>query len=309
VAAPRSLHGVGYVEPVSEVRRLTFQHAGVVATRRVAIGERVAAGTVLMTLRAEEDRAAVVEAEAAVAFARAELAQVCAGVNPLQIEAAHAAKTAAEAEAVRARHEFNRQIKLLDDRVSSRAEFDSAEAACRRADAFAAQRASELRHLERYVRDTDRAVAEARVAVAEARLASARARVAEAELRAPCDGVVLECLRHEGEATLGAGEAVLIFADPTRLCVRAEIDETQALALRAGQTAIVSGAALGDRELAGRVTLVKALMGKKTVFAQSATERKDLDALQLLIALPADFSAPIGLEVDVRVLPEVDRAR
>lgn len=43
-------------------------------------------------------------------------------------------------------------------------------------------------------------------------------------------------------------------------------------------------------------------MGRKTVFAQTATERKDLDVVQVLIALPEGVAWPIGLEVDVRVL-------
>jgi HlyD family secretion protein len=42
-------------------------------------------------------------------------------------------------------------------------------------------------------------------------------------------------------------------------------------------------------------------MGKKTVFAHTATERKDLDVLQVFADLPPDFSAPIGLEVDFEI--------
>lgn len=295
-------HGVGYVEPLGEVRRLAFKHGGVIARAPVEIGGCVVAGTVLMTLRDEAERAALAEAEAAVALAQAELAQLRAGINSLQIQAVRAAKTAAEAGAAHARQEFARQKALLETRAASRAEFDHAEAELRRAEAVLWQRTSELSHLENHVRDTDLAVAEARVRAAEAKAAGARARCAETELRAPCDGVVLERLRRGGEATAGGeGEPVLIFADPARLCVRAEIDETQALALRAGQGAVVGGHALAGREFTGRVTLVKNLMGRKTVFAHSATERRDLDVLQVLIELPPGVTLPIGLEVDVRV--------
>ena len=296
------MHGIGYVEPVGEVRRLAFRPAGVVATCAVSVGQRVTAGTVLMTLRAGEERAAVAQAEAGVALARVELAQLKAGVNPQQIAAVRAGKVAADSEAAHARHQFTRQQILLEQRASSRAEFDLAEAGWRRAEALARQRSSELSHLEQQVRETDLAVAEARVRAAEARLEVARQCFEETILRAPIDGVVLECLRREGEATSGgAGEPVLLFGDPSLLCVRAEIDETYALALTSGLEAVISGPALGVRELRGRVTLVKGLMGKKTIFAQTATERKDLDALQILIALPEGTALPIGLEVDVRV--------
>ena len=42
-------------------------------------------------------------------------------------------------------------------------------------------------------------------------------------------------------------------------------------------------------------------MGNKTVFSHEAAERKDLDVLQVLIDLPPDFRAPLGLQVDVDI--------
>jgi HlyD family secretion protein len=300
--AEKWIHGVGYIEPVGEVRRLAFKHAGVVASCPVELGQPAAAGSVVMTLRDAEERAAVVEAEAAVALACAQFEQVRAGINSRQIQAVRAAKAAAEAGADYAQQAFARQKQLMAANASSRDQFDLAQAEWRRQQAIVAQQEAELGYVENYVRETDLAVARARVHAAEARLAAARERVAETQLRAPCDGVVLELLRREGEATRGGdGEPVLIFADPTRLRVRAEIDETQALALSAGARAIVSGPALGGAEFVGRVTFVKAVMGKKTVFAQTATERKDLDARQVFIELPPETRLPLGLEVDVRI--------
>jgi HlyD family secretion protein len=296
------IHGVGYIEPVGEVRRLAFKHPGIVARCAVELGQRVTAGTVVMTLRDAEERAALAEAEAAVALAQAELEQVRAGVSSLQIQTVRAAKAAAEAGAVYAEQAFARQDDLVKKGALSPDQHDLAHAEMKRQQALVRRQEAELGHLEHYVRDTDLAVARARVRAAEARVAMARERVAETQLRAPSDGVVLECLRREGEATRGGeGEPVLVFADPNHLRVRAEIDETQALALHAGARAIVSGHALHGAEFAGRVTFVKALMGRKTVFAQTATERKDLDALQVFIELPENLVLPLGLEVDVRI--------
>lgn len=85
------------------------------------------------------------------------------------------------------------------------------------------------------------------------------------------------------------------------LRVRAEIAESYALDLRAGQRAEVFGRGLGQRRIEGTVALVKKIMGKKTVFAKTSTERKDVDVLQVLINLPNDVQLPIGFEVDVRI--------
>jgi hypothetical protein len=41
-------------------------------------------------------------------------------------------------------------------------------------------------------------------------------------------------------------------------------------------------------------------MGTKIVFSHEPSERKDLDVLQVLIALP-ELDAPLGLQVDVDI--------
>jgi hypothetical protein len=46
---------------------------------------------------------------------------------------------------------------------------------------------------------------------------------------------------------------------------------------------------------------VEQVMGDKTVFTRAASERKDLKVLQVVIELGPGFSAPVGLQVDVRV--------
>ncbi len=58
----------------------------------------------------------------------------------------------------------------------------------------------------------------------------------------------------------------------------------------------------------GRVSLVKGLMGKRTVFTRSSTERKDLDVVQVFIEMGADFAAPAGLRVDVAISVEPNAA-
>ena len=81
--------------------------------------------------------------------------------------------------------------------------------------------------------------------------------------------------------------------------MRAEIDERFVAGLRPGQWAVIRGRGLGDREYLGRVVLIKSIMGKKTVFSRSSTERKDLDVVQVMVEMQAAFRAPIGLEVEV----------
>jgi HlyD family secretion protein len=64
---------------------------------------------------------------------------------------------------------------------------------------------------------------------------------------------------------------------------------------------VISGRGLGKETFRGRVAFTKQIMGKKSVFTRAATERKDLDMLQIIIDLDEAFLAPVGLQVDIRV--------
>jgi HlyD family secretion protein len=94
---------------------------------------------------------------------------------------------------------------------------------------------------------------------------------------------------------------VLLFADLSKYRIRAEVDEQYVHQVKPGQKATVYGRNLGDRTYHGDVVFVKQLMGNKTVFARSATERKDLEAVQVLSHMEPSFSATGGLRVDVAI--------
>jgi hypothetical protein len=83
--------------------------------------------------------------------------------------------------------------------------------------------------------------------------------------------------------------------------VPAEVDERFVSQLAVGHEAIVTGCGQGCQDFFGHVTLVKPVMGKKTIFTHDAAERKNLDVIQVLIDLPEDLSAPLALQVEVAI--------
>ena len=302
------VQGIGYVEPAGEVRRLSFLHPGIVGEVLADVGKDVAKGEVLMRQKDDEERGSLAEAEAALATAQTEYQQTLAGVNPERIHALEAARTASDAAAKNAHRDFARLEQLLAKGVVSQLERDHGETEALRAEASFKQAEAELANLRLFVRPEDIAVAENKMKLAGTRVAAAKIRLLENELHAPINGQVLEVLHREGEATyVLTPEPVLVFADSGRLRVRAEIEETYALQLRPGQAAEVFGRGLGAQKIEGRVALVKAIMGKKTVFTKSSTERKDVDVLQVLIDLPEGTTLPVGFEVDVRINRAVGR--
>lgn len=302
-ARARIVRGLGYVEPVSEMRRLVFQVEGVIETVPVQIGQRVEAGAVLMTLYNATEKAALVEAEQQLRLAVAKHDQLFAGVHPDQILAAKKKIDVLKERLAYAEKHHKRAAALAANKAGAVADLDQADSELRQAQQSLSQAEAELANLENHVRPSDREVADAEVKLAEAKVASAKQQLERTILKAPFDGAVLEILRREGEGARQTDhEPVLIFADDAQLRLRAEIDERYAHRLADGQTAEIYGRAIGDQRVPGRVAVVKRLMGDKTVFSRDASERKDLDVIQALIDLPREFKAPLGLKLDVDVI-------
>ncbi|MFO7769347.1 MAG: efflux RND transporter periplasmic adaptor subunit [bacterium] len=209
----------GKVYPITEVK-INSQVSARVERLRVAEGQRVEKGQVLLELDPTLYRARVNAAEATLRSQRA------------NAEAARAQLRQAE-DALRtqeqlAERELGREQELRDARNSR--------------DAAAARLRS----------------AEAQVNQAEANLEQARDDLARTVLRAPMDGVVTALAVEEGEMVLGTqmamGTQLMAVSDLSAMEVQAEVDETDVVTVEVGQRAEVEVDALPDRVLEGEVT-------------------------------------------------------
>lgn len=303
IAEQRWIQGIGYVEPASEIRRLSFKHPGILADFKVQIGQRVNVGETLAIQQNAEEQAAVIAAESHLLTAQANLEKVLAGINPYEIEAKKNAQKVSALDAEYAQRKLERIKRLQKDKFASEDEHDFATTNAKLKQAESNRLIAETRYLTNFVREVDKKVAKAEVAVAEAQLQTARQRFAETILTAPINGTILEQIVRVGESTFAVGspEPVILLGDLSKLRVRAEVDENYALSLHEGQKAFIFGRGMGDKEIPAHVALVKKIMGKKTVFAKTATERKDIDVIQAFIEPDADMQVPVGLEVNVKI--------
>ncbi len=302
-AEQRWIQGIGYIEPVSEIRRLAFKHPGILGEYRIEIGQQVKAGDTLAAQQNNEEKTAVALAETQLLAARAEFDKVLAGINPYEIEAKKNAQRVSTLDAEYALRKLKRIEGLRSQKFASEDERDLAETNANLKQADNIRLSAETRYLTHFVREVDKKLAVAQVAVAEAQLQTAQKRLAETYLIAPIDGTILETILRVGESTVSVGspEPAVLLGDLSSLRARAEIDENYALALKAGQKAIIFGRGLGDKEIPAQVALVKKVMGKKTVFAKTATERKDIDVIQAFIVPDTEMRVPVGLEVNVKI--------
>lgn len=304
-AAARVIRGVGYVEPVSEIRNLTFKVDGVIETCPVNVGQSVAAGDTLSTLRNHDERSAIVVAEQELSLTKAAREKLLSGVHPAEVEAAQRRLARLEAKREYCQQVYDRELKLNQQKVSTEESLELATTELHQTQEELKEAQAELKRLETYVREEDRTLATARVRLAEANLAAARARFEDTILTAPIRGTVLEILKREGEAVrVYDPTPVLVFADLSRLRVRAEFDERFVNDVHVGQKAVLFGRGMGGQRINGKVALVKELMGKKTVFSRESAERKDLEVIQAFIEPERQLNLPIGLKVDVELQPK-----
>jgi HlyD family secretion protein len=296
------IRGVGYIEPTSEVRKLTFKIDGVIESCPIHVGQSVKKDEVLCTLRNNDEQSTVVVAAQEVAVAKADRGKLFSGVHPSELEAAKHRISALEVKLKFYQQRYTRETNLIQQKVSTEESLEQVTSDLQETVEKLHEARAELTRLQTFVRAEDRVVADAQVGLADANLAAAKARFNDTILRAPIDGTVLEILKREGEAVrIYDPTPVLVFGDTTKLRIRAEFDERFVNDVHVGQQATLFGRGMGGRSVQGKVTYVKTMMGKKTVFSRDSSERKDLEVLQVFIEPAEPLSLPVGLRVDVEL--------
>ncbi|MBP9783405.1 MAG: efflux RND transporter periplasmic adaptor subunit [Giesbergeria sp.] len=219
---------------------------GRVAQVRVSEGAEVREGDVLVQLEDSEWRAALAQAEAGEAQARARLA----GLRSSGRSASDAALSQADATLRATRSAFERARQLKAQGFYSDAQLDEARRALDVAQAQ--QRSARAQVQANADTGTDIAQAQAQLDVARAASVAARSRLAQAQLLAPTQARVLVRAVEPGQI-VQPGKALLslALAGPTQLV--AQVDERFLEQLRTGQQASVVADAFSGQRFVARV--------------------------------------------------------
>jgi HlyD family secretion protein len=238
------------------------------ASLLVKEGDFVEAGALL----AVTDAAVILTAKLKQAEARQQTA----------IRAAEAAQSQAGEACVRAdvaKREADRRVRLLDQKLASEEETESAlgQAEATAAGCTAAK--------------ANALYAQSEIDVSAASVEVARAELERAYIRAPAGGRILDVLRSPGEF-IGA-EGVLEFGRVDRMYAVAEVYETDIRRVKLGQTATVTSDAL-PHALSGRVELIRHKVQKQDVTGTDPAAEKDARIIEVEILLD-DPEAAISL--------------
>jgi multidrug resistance efflux pump len=306
---PRSLACVGYVDVAGGVLSLSPTVPGRVTEVPAQENESVRAGTVLLRLEDDAERADVAQAEAELRAAEARLTEARKGPK---LHRSLLAQQEAAVDAVRhdleaARLIITRKRKLIEGGYSSQEEVDALQAQVGKLEAGERGAREKLRALKLPDPQQDVTRAEAEVRGRRAVLDKAQYALRQCAVTAPADGEVLRVLAQRGDV-FGpqSRQPALLFLPAEPRVVRAEVEQEFAGHVVVGQRAEVTDDASADGPTwAGRVTRISGWFAPRRVSLPDVSQPSDVRTLECLVQLDSGQPAPrIGRRVRVKLYQE-----
>ena len=295
-AAAAGVIAPGIVEPWGAQVELSAEEPGWIASIVVHEGDVVPAGRVLATLEDEGQRRALELAQADLAEAEAELERTERGATREELKQAQA-----DVEASAARRDFAlasavRASRLKESGAVAETEYDRAASEAAELAALTRRAEARLQELTRGARAEDRSAARARAVAARARLELAEANLARRRVVAPSAGTVLLSRFHAGEYYTPGTGPLFVLGDLTRLQVRLEVDEIDALDVGAGASCVLYSD--GEELLArGIVSRLAPKMGRRALLPESPTARADVRVREVFVEVAATAALVPGQRV------------
>ena len=301
VVVPAGVGALGRVEPASRVRRVAPPSTvGVNRIHRLLAheGDVVRAGQLLAELAdADQRRAAVAEAEAAVDEARAELARIEAAARPEDVTALQQHIASLQYRQQLTRADALRAEALVPSGAGARAAAERAEAAANQANADLAEAQARLPTLTS-PRPEDRAVARSKLAMAEARVVRAREDLALSQLVAPISGRILKIYAQPGDMI--GPDGLLALASLDQMDVVADVYESDLPRVQVNARAEVN---LPDSSVryAATVQSIGSLVGRGMHASTDPTAAVDARTVEVRLRLLADGAAALQNHVNGQV--------
>lgn len=238
----------GHVETPFRVE-IASQITGTVDDVLVQEGERVRKGQSLISLEARELKAAVGQAQGAVAQAEARMRQLA----ELTLPSAREALVQAQANLLNAQQSFDRTSQLANNGFATRAALDDAQKVL---DVARTQvRTAEFQVYTASPGGSDHVMAETQLYQAHANLETAESRLGYATISAPRDGVLITRNVERG-AVVQPGKALLVLAPAGEVQLVLQIDERNLGKISVGQKAVASADAYPDQRFGAVVSYI-----------------------------------------------------
>jgi HlyD family secretion protein len=269
----KQIIGIGKIEPENAIIELATSTGGIVSEVLKREGDRVQANEILVKLDNEKELLKVEQAKTQV---RTQESQVAVEKSNLQD---------AEAKLKNKQKQLAASKNLLSKGAESSESFDNL--------------ATDVAGLEAGL-----ARALANIKLAQSRLDELIVQLRQAEeeaenknLRAPGNGVVLEMKVNPGEAISQLTEYAE-FAPQGKKIVRAEVDESFASKLSAGQSVDIRFTGTDKVVAKGKIVILSPYLKKKSLFSVKASDQEDRMVREVKIALEGDTDLIINEKVE-----------
>jgi len=302
VAAPdRFIAAGGCVEPATEARELAATVVGRL-TMTVGEGDHVRAGDLIAEVENDDLKAQLAAGVAAQSARANELARLKAGARVQEISEAKAAVREAEAVAVHAKTNYERQAALGMKQIVSQEDVERAQADRDAAVAHRDLLAERLALLVAPPRYEDVGIAQANLDKAKEDVRAIKAAIEKTLIRSPIDGAVLKLSRRTGETvTYLPPTLIATVGDTKRLRVVADVDQADWARVTPGMTAWVTADAFSNTRFRGTVARRGEQAGTKKCVSDNPEERLDTKTVEVLIDLEPGVTLPIKSRVDIRI--------
>ncbi len=295
----------GTIEGAQREISLRFEIGGRLREVLVKPGDHVARGDVLAQLEPELWELKFAEARTLLKIARAERDRLVNGASHDNIQVARANVRAAEtlvreADAQLARTKPNSQSEgpPPGDLERARHKYE------RSLTQLLAAR-NRLDELEEPVRQEDLAIADSKVTLAEGVLRRERLMLEKTLLTAPTEGIILRVLAEPGELVGPNGDhELLTLVNRSQTCVRAYVEELDALNVTVGQQAVVVADGRPDQPFQGVVQSCSPYVSPKSHRHHEPGELLDIRVREVIIELSDGGDLLTGLPVDVFIRPD-----
>lgn len=226
----------GVVE--AELIHVAAPATGKLVELNVERGQQVAAGAALFRIESPDDDAALAEAQARVAQAGAQLADLAKGRRPEEIDVNNAQVAQARSTLTAADAQLRRERALVAQGFVSASRIDSLLAERDAAAARLREMQGQLRVSQLAGRTDAQQAAAAALATAQAQARQLQLKQADKAQRAPVAALIDDTLYRVGE-TIGAGAPVVNLLPPTAIKVRFFVAETQLAQIKPGDSVTV----------------------------------------------------------------------
>jgi membrane fusion protein YbhG len=282
---------------------LGFQVPGRIVSVGPHEGDLVKTGETLAVLDRTELVARQAQAAAALAAARAGLAEMEHGARTEELAQAREADSTAAARLADAQRDFARTDQLFRGGAVPRESYDKASLALDVARSAREQAAQQLRLVRAGPRVESIDAQRAAVRQADAALRQATATLDQAVVRAPFDGVITVRDREPGEV-VGAGAPVLTMMNLHERWVRIYVREDEIAAVRLGEAAAITTDTYAGKTYPGTVSFIASEAEFTPRNVQTTEERVKL-VYAVKVRITGDtttYDLKPGMPADVRLV-------